>query len=199
MVDSALCSQVPSTMCDIGVKFVRSDSTWKPDVADDRENTLWCFKAGHFASAEKELRRYKAKVGIYKFYRMIAYAEKGLCHIPPLSLRCPDRNGLQRQKKIQGLWGRLLRPLYFLPLDKGTAALWWLWKHMKNGSIYYWVSPFSIRSKCNFCISLSLERKSVFLTIKCFGKQYCMGSINAGTVFELDAQAASLTQSGRSF
>lgn len=59
--------------------------------------------------------------------------------------------------------------------------------------------PLSVRTKCNFHINLSLERKSVFLTVKCFGKQCCMGSINAGTVFELDAQATSVTQSGRSF
>lgn len=39
----------------------------------------------------------------------------------------------------------------------------------------------------------------MFLTVKCFGQQCCMGSIKAGTVFELDAQATSVTQSGRSF
>lgn len=59
--------------------------------------------------------------------------------------------------------------------------------------------PFPITSKCNFHINLSLKRKSVFLTVKCSGKQHCMGSIDAGTVFELHAQATSVTQRGRSF
>lgn len=39
----------------------------------------------------------------------------------------------------------------------------------------------------------------MFLTEKCFGNQYCMGSFTAGTVCEINAQATSVIKSGRPF
>lgn len=54
------------------------------------------------------------------------------------------------------------------------------WQHIIEWR--FSIPPFPITSKCNFHISLSLGRKSVFLTVKSFGKQCFMGSIHAGTV-----------------
>lgn len=93
----------------------KPDSTWKEWKCQRKLSMV--FYNWYFASAEKERRRYKVKVGIHKSYgqqqqNSHACAEKGVCHISPLTLRCPDRNGLQRHKKMQGLWGRLLRHFF---------------------------------------------------------------------------------------